>query len=58
VNAQLDTIAETPSPAQFMGVFEEFHAPSWDGWRGILSRLTPETRELYCIAGNRTAGRR
>jgi hypothetical protein len=25
--------------------------PSWDGWRGILARLTPAVRELYVIAG-------
>lgn len=35
----------------FMGLFEHFRAPSWDGWRSILARLTPTIRELYIIAG-------
>jgi len=38
-------------PLEFMRLFEEFHAPSWDAWRGILERLTPGVRELYAICG-------
>jgi hypothetical protein len=41
----------TLTPVQFMHLFEEFRAPSWDGWRSHLARLTPATRELYGIAG-------
>ena len=39
------------TPVEFMALFEEFRAPSWDGWRAILARLTPEIRELFAIAG-------
>ena len=40
----------------FMNLFEEFRRPSWAGWRGILSRLTPAVREFYGIVG-RGAGK-
>ncbi len=36
---------------EFMAVFEEFRAPSWDGWRTVLSRITEKTRELWAICG-------
>lgn len=39
------------TPLEFMQLFAEFRAASWDGWRAILSRLTPEIREFYAIAG-------
>jgi hypothetical protein len=39
------------TPVQFMNLLPEFRKPSWDGWRRILTRLTPSTRELYGIAG-------
>jgi hypothetical protein len=39
------------TPVQFMNLFEEFRASSWDGWRAQLARVTPNTRELYGIAG-------
>lgn len=35
----------------FMSLFPHFRAPSWDGWRGILARLTSAIRELFIIAG-------
>jgi hypothetical protein len=41
---------------EYMGLFDEFQAPSWDGWRAILKRLTPDTKELWAIAG-RGAGK-
>jgi len=39
-----------------MALFDEFRAPSWDGWRGILARLTPAVREFVGIVG-RGAGK-
>lgn len=39
------------TPVQFMNLFEEFRASSWDGWRHQLGRMTGQTRELYGIAG-------
>src|SRR2546423_568460 len=41
---------------EFMRLFEEFRAPSWDGWRAILARLTPTVREFFAIVG-RGAGK-
>ncbi len=38
-------------PLEFMKSFSEFKAPSWEGWRRVLSRVTKDTRELYVIAG-------
>ena len=35
------------TPVAFMALFEEFRAPSWDGWRRILARLTPGVREFW-----------
>lgn len=40
----------------FMNLFAEFRDPSWDAWRGILARLTPEVREFFAIVG-RGAGK-
>lgn len=40
----------------FMNLFAEFRAPSWDGWRAILERLTPSVREFYAVVG-RGAGK-
>lgn len=40
----------------FAGLFPEFQATSWDGWRAILARLTPAVREFYAIVG-RGAGK-
>lgn len=40
----------------FMNLFQEFRVPSWDGWRAVLSRLTPDVREFYAIVG-RGAGK-
>ena len=39
------------TPLAFMRLFKEFRQPSWSGWRDVLARLTPSTRELYVIAG-------
>lgn len=39
------------TPLEFMNLFPEFKASSWNGWRRILSRVTSDTRELYVIAG-------
>ena len=39
------------TPLEFMNLFPEFKAPSWDGWRDVLSRVTKDTREFYVIAG-------
>lgn len=39
------------TPIEFMALFAEFHAASWDGWRAILARLTSAIRELFIIAG-------
>lgn len=36
---------------EFMHLFDEFRAASWDGWRPILARLTPTVREFYAICG-------
>ena len=44
------------TPVEFMMLFPEFQAPSWDGWRAILARLTPDVREFFCIVG-RGAGK-
>ena len=41
---------------QFMALFQEFQAPSWDGWRTIIARLTGEIREFYALCG-RGAGK-
>lgn len=41
---------------EFMNLFQEFRAPSWDGWRAILARLTEEVREFYAVVG-RGAGK-
>ena len=35
----------------FMNLFDEFRATSFDGWRAVLSRLTPSVREFYAICG-------
>lgn len=35
----------------FMNLFAEFRAASWDGWRAILARLTPTVREFYAFCG-------
>lgn len=51
-----DARAFVASPVEMMAVFPEFAAASWDGWRGILARLTPAVREFYCIVG-RGAGK-
>ncbi len=40
----------------FLNIFEEFRAPSWNGWREILRRLTPDVREFVAICG-RGAGK-
>jgi hypothetical protein len=40
----------------FAGLFPEFRARSWDGWRAILARLTDAVREFYAIVG-RGAGK-
>lgn len=40
-----------PTPAQFMSLFEEFRASSWDGWRRIFAQLTALIRVLIIIAG-------
>src|SRR5205809_5330494 len=39
-----------------MHLFPEFRADSWDGWRAILARLTPNVREFYAVVG-RGAGK-
>ena len=39
------------TPADFLRLFEEFRADSWDGWRGVLGRLTSAIRELFVVAG-------
>lgn len=44
------------TPVEFMALFEEFRASSWDGWRSVLARLTPSVREFYAIVG-RGAGK-
>lgn len=40
----------------FMHLFAEFRQPSWDGWRTVLARLTPNVREFYAVVG-RGAGK-
>ena len=40
----------------FVNLFDEFTAPSWSAWRGILARLTPHVREFWGIVG-RGAGK-
>jgi hypothetical protein len=44
------------TPVAFMQLFEEFQASSWDGWRGVLARLTPLVREFFLVVG-RGAGK-
>lgn len=39
------------SLVSFMALFPDFRGATWDGWRGILERLTPDVREFFCIAG-------
>jgi hypothetical protein len=39
------------TPVQFMALFAEFRASSWDPWRAILGRLTPGVREFYAVVG-------
>jgi hypothetical protein len=41
---------------RFMELFPEFRASSWDGWRGILGRLTGQAREFWAVVG-RGAGK-
>jgi hypothetical protein len=36
---------------EFANLFEEFRASSWDAWRAILTRLTPNVREFIAICG-------
>ena len=36
---------------EFMSLFDEFRAPSWDGWKGVLARLTARVREFWFIGG-------
>lgn len=50
------TLPRTRSLVAFMRLFAEFHKSSWDGWRTILARLTPNVREFYGIIG-RGAGK-
>lgn len=40
----------------FMQLFAEFKAASWSGWRAVLARITPGTREFWGIVG-RGAGK-
>jgi hypothetical protein len=40
-----------PTLLAFMHLFPEFRASSWDGWRGVLGRLTESVREFYAIVG-------
>jgi hypothetical protein len=40
----------------FAALFPEFSAPSWDGWRAVLARLTDAVREFYAAVG-RGAGK-
>lgn len=40
----------------FMGLFDEFAASSWDAWRAVLARITPEVREFWAAVG-RGAGK-
>jgi hypothetical protein len=40
----------------FMNLFAEFRQSSWNGWRTVLARLTPNVREFYGIIG-RGAGK-
>jgi hypothetical protein len=42
----------------FMALFEEFQASSWDAWRAILARLTPNVREFYAVKGRGGGGSR
>lgn len=44
------------TPVAFMNLFDEFRALSWDGWRAVLVRLTPNVREFFAIVG-RGAGK-
>lgn len=44
------------TPIEFMRLFPEFRASSWDGWRAILARLKPNVREFYAAVG-RGAGK-
>jgi hypothetical protein len=39
------------TPVDFMSLFVEFQHPSWQGWRAVLARLTPDVREFYGICG-------
>ncbi len=48
--------SRTESLLGFANLFEEFRARSWDGWRGVLARLTEDVREFYAIVG-RGAGK-
>jgi len=41
---------------EFMRLIPEFQARSWDGWRTILAKLTPDVREFYAAVG-RGAGK-
>ncbi len=43
------------TPVKFMALFEEFRASSWDAWREVLARLTPDVREFFAIAGRGSA---
>jgi hypothetical protein len=44
------------TPLKLMALLPEFAAPSWDRWRSVLARLTPDARELWAIVG-RGAGK-
>lgn len=46
----------TTTLIEFTRLFPEFRAASWDRWRTILARLTPNVREFYGIIG-RGAGK-
>ena len=39
------------TPLSFARLFDEFRAATWSGWRTILARVTPATRELVVCAG-------
>jgi len=41
---------------EFMNLFAEFRASSWNGWREVLARISGSTREFYAVVG-RGAGK-
>jgi hypothetical protein len=44
------------TPLDLMALLPEFGGASWERWRQVLARLTPDVREFWALVG-RGAGK-